>query len=438
MKDATFILLGATGDLTKRKLIPAIYYLLKNKKIKKFSMIGAAITKTTIDKILKDSEKFIPKINRTVWKDLKKNSHYFKLDFYKKDDFTELKKYIYEVEKKRRLSGNRIFYLATMPEHFTAITKHLASEKLTKQNSRVVYEKPFGDDLKSAKAINKKITKLFDESRIYRIDHYLWDELISNIVLIRFTNIFFQPIWNKKYVESVKIFLNESIDVGKRFLFYERYGAIKDVVQNHMLQMLALVAMEEPKRLVGDCIRKEKAKVLKKTKPTDVVLGKYSGYKGKAETFAALKLFVNNRRWRGVPFFLQTGKGMSAKDTRIEINFKKTGCLKDQCPFVGNKLSIKIYPREGLFLGINTKKIGPTYEVVPSKMDFCHPCQFGPNSPKAYEVLLEDVFVGDQTSFVSFNEIKYSWKFIERIKKPKIYTYKKGSDGPKKAKEIMG
>lgn len=442
----TFIILGATGDLCRRKLIPAIYHMVKNKKIKKFAIVGAAFTNTTIDKILEKSKKFISKIDKTVWTKLCKSSYYCKLDFYKKTDYNKLNELIIKAEKENKLNGNRVFHLATLPQHFEKITLYLSKCKIVNKNqkkpwSRIVYEKPFGDDLKSSKKINKCITKLFDESQIYRIDHFLWEELVGNIALIRFTNLFFQPLWNKKYIESIQINLIEKLGIGTRGSFYDRYGTLKDVVQNHMLQMLALVTMETPKKLSGQFIRNEKAKVLKQVKFDDIILGQYKGYrqekgvnpKSQTETFVALKLKINNKRWRGVPIFLKTGKCLSKKETSIEIKFKKSKCLQDQCPTTNNRLSIHIQPREGFFIELNTKTPGFLYQTVPAKMDFCHPCLFGPNTPQAYENLLHDVIQGDQSMFVRFDEIEYSWKLIDKIlsKKHKIYKYEKGSDGPK-------
>lgn len=452
MEKFTFIILGATGDLTKRKLIPAIYRLIKEKKIKKFALIGAARTKTTSTQILNTAQKFITKVNPEVWKQLEESSHYIPLDFYDPNSFAELNELLTQIEKTNKLPGNRIFYLATLPEHFETITKHLANSKLVSKKqkpwTRIIYEKPFGHNLKSARKINRCVTKLFrttssSESQIYRIDHYLWEELVGNITLVRFANLFFEALWSNKYIESVQIILNETLGVESRGGFYDKYGALRDVVQNHILQMLALIAMEPPKKLSGEYIRDEKAKVLKKLSCKDVVLGQYKGYlkergiapKSTTETFAALKLEINNKRWKGVPFFIKTGKALPKKETSIHIKFKKPVCLKEalDCPMQSNYLSIQIQPREGFFLEVNTQIPGNRYQVTPAKMDFCHPCYFGPNTPQAYEVLLEDVLEGDQSVFVRFDEIEASWKLIDKIlsKKHTIHRYAKGSIGPK-------
>jgi len=459
MNECTFVILGATGDLSKRKLIPALYNLIKEKKITKFTIIGTARTKTTIDKVLENSKPFIPTIDKAIWKTLSKHSSYLAIDFYNPDDYKILKKAIEQAEKKHKLSGNRIFYLATLPEHFETITSNLSRNKMVnkpqpagksskkKPWSRVVYEKPFGHNLKSARKINRCITSLFDESQIYRIDHFLWEELIGNIALIRFANLFFQPLWNNKYIESVQIILNEKLGIEGRGAFYEKYGALKDVVQNHMLQMLALIAMEPPKKLSGEHIRSAKAHVLKKVSCDDALLGQYKGYHDETgvkpdsttETFAALALTINTKRWKGVPFFLKTGKYLEKKETSIHIKFKKPAYVQEELESDHNKikhnyLSIQIQPREGFFLEVNAKHPGIMYGITPAKMDFCHSCIFGPNTPEAYETLLHDVLIGDQSIFVRFDEIEYSWKLIDKIleKKHTIHTYEKASAGPKK------
>lgn len=463
MKECVFIILGATGDLAKRKLIPAIYNLIEEKKIDKFAVIGAAIQDFTSDKVLGMAKKFVKNCKETTWKKLEKNFYYEQLDFYDFQGYLRLKERIKLLEKNHSLkanldkadlgkasldSGKHLFYLATMPEHFSIITDYLNKSGIVKRQSlasskkwsRIVYEKPFGYDLKTSKAINKSVLKVFDESQIYRIDHYLGKELVGDIALVRFTNRIFEPLWNNKHIDSVQIILSETKGITGRGKFYDATGAINDMIQSHMLEILALVCMEQPKELSGKCIRDAKTKVLKKVKVDSSVLGQYIGYKSetgvksgsKTETFAAVKLFVNNRRWKGVPFYLKTGKYLKHNDVSIHIKFKMVKCLLSSCPSDSNYLTINIQPEEGFYLGINSKIPGK-YEVTPVKMDFCHSCLFGPNTPQAYENLLLDVIRGDQSVFLRSDEIELSWKIVEKIKKgnPKIHRYKKGSDGPK-------
>jgi len=458
MSEAIFIILGATGDLAKRKLIPAIYKLVEDKKIDKLAIIGVAFSDKTIDQILENSKKFIPKINAKVWNKIKQVSTYQQLDFYNSKGYLKLKELIEKLEKKHNIKDNKIFYLATLPEHFEVITKNLAKHEIVTKHktkdgckkckhpwSRIVYEKPFGTELKSARKINKAILALFHEKQIYRIDHFLGKELVSNIALVRFTNRIFEPLWNNKHVDSVQIIMKEKIGLEGRGGFYDKYGAIKDVVQNHMLQILALVAMEAPERLEAKSIRDAKVKVLKKTTIDSTILGQYQGYKkeekvdpkSKTETFAALKLLINNKRWKDVPFYLITGKYLAKTDISIHIKFKMVKCLLEKCcPQDSNYLTIKIQPEEGFYLELNTKKPRTAHQILPIEMNFCHSCMFGPNTPAAYETLLCDVIKGDQSAFVRSDEIEESWKIVEKInrKKLKQHSYQKGSNGPKELK----
>ena len=459
MNDCTIILMGATGDLARRKLIPAIYRLVKEKKIEKLVIVGASIVDTTIEKVLEASKKHIKDFDAKVWKKFQSSAYYVKVDFYDDDDYQALKSKVDEVEKKHKLTGNRLFYLATMPEHFSIITAKLADHDIAYKRkgrrkadapkgwARVVYEKPFGQDLASAKRINKAIAKVFTEDQAYRIDHYLGKELIGNIALVRFTNLFFQPIWNAKYIESVQIILHEKIGIEGRGEYYDQYGALKDVVQNHALQMLALVAMESPRQLTGEYVRSAKANVLKKVTFDDVLFGQYDGYldeKGvprgsRRETFVAVQASVHNRRWRGVPFFIKAGKKMPNRETSIHIKFKQPKCLlAKNCPTDSNYLSIRVQPDEGFYLELNAKVPDQAYQITPVKMDFCHSCIFGPNTPGAYEVLLLDAIRGDQSTFVRFDEIELSWKIVDAIagKRRSVYSYEQGTDGPTQLKKF--
>lgn len=460
MNQVTFIILGATGDLCKRKLIPAIYKLIENNKLDRFAFIGVSFDKTDIKEILNNSKEFIPKIDTKIWDKLEKNSYYYNLDFYNKTGYKKLHDLIKDIEKEHKLNGNRLFYLATMPEHFKIITKYLNENKIIfkhqhetncseckKAWARIVYEKPFGHDLKSAKDINNCIKKTFHENQIYRIDHYLGKELVSNIALVRFTNRIFEPLWNNKNIESVQIILKEKIGIEGRGAFYDKYGAIKDVVQNHMLQILSLIAMEQPKKLEAKYIRDAKAKVLKSVIFKDTLLGQYEDYtkenkvnpKSKTETFAALNLEIKNKRWAGVPFYLKTGKYLNQRDTSVHIKFKMVECLLTKgCPTDSNYLTLKINPDQGFFLELNIKDPNNNDQIMPVQMNFCHSCLFGANTPQAYEHLILDVIKGDQSAFVRSDEIEYSWKVIDKIdyKKFKLFTYKKGSSGPEQANKL--
>jgi glucose-6-phosphate 1-dehydrogenase len=338
-----------------------------------------------------------------------------------------------------------------MPEHFDVLTKNLANHELATPSqtvdnpeqepwSRLVYEKPFGYDLTSAEQINACIKQAFHENQIFRIDHYLGKELVGNIALLRFTNRILEPLWNNQHIESVQIILSENAGIGTRGGFYDSYGALKDMVQSHMLQILALVAMEAPLLLKADHIRNAKADVLKKVQVASVIRGQYEGYRdeekvaadSQTETFVALRCTIDNDRWRGVPFYVKTGKFLDKKEASIHIRFKQVPCLLDVCPSDSNYLTIKINPDEGIYLEINVKVPGVADRVMPVSMDFSHDVMFGPNTPEAYEVLLADVIAHDHSAFVRADEIHYSWKIVEEAlsKKGILYTYKKGSKGP--------
>lgn len=452
MKDYMFILFGATGDLTKKKLIPALYNLYTKGKLDTpvICVSRRDITKGEYIRLL-ELNKYIKNLNKKKLSGFLKLIYYIKLDFENKDpsNFTSA---IKQINKQCRCSGNIIFYLALSPSLFKKAVDVIKSSSLLEEKGfkRIVFEKPFGNDLRSAKEINKHIKKTFKEDQIYRIDHFLGKELVQNISVLRFTNTLFEPQWNNKFIDHIQIVLSENFGIKDRGPFYDKYGAIKDVIQNHMLQLLALTAMEPPKKLTSNNIRNEKVKILKRIqriKQENIILGQYSGYKKEkgvnknsdTETFAALKLFIKNPRWKNIPFYLITGKNMKNNLVAIHIQFRKPKCLlfNNVCDFEGDHLTIEIQPEEGFHAHINAKVPGKT-EIKPVKMDFCHECTFGPNSPEAYENLLLDVAKGDQSAFIRTDEIEESWKITDPItdKKLKVYSYKKGSY-PKEADKLI-
>ncbi|MFH0898336.1 MAG: glucose-6-phosphate dehydrogenase [bacterium] len=445
--ECTFIILGATGNLSKRKLIPAMYKLIEDKKLCKFAIVGISIDRITGKELLDQAKMFLQKVDQKIWNQLEDAFSYHRMDFDDLDAYKQLNEFLIAEEKKKKLMGNRAFYFATLPHHFIAITKNLVESGIVNKKTmksfpwtRLVYEKPFGDDLKSSQAINRYLSKVFDESSVFRIDHYLGKELVGTIALTRFTNRIFEPLWNNKHIDSVFINVSEKIDIEGRGNFYDQYGAIKDMIQSHMLQLLALTAMEQPKKLTAQYIRNAKVRVLEKIKVKDVLVGQYQGYKKEkgvkpssiTETFALVQMHIDNRRWKGVPFYVRTGKALDTKESYIRINFKPVACLLTVCPSVLNHLVIKISPDAGIFLGLNAKVPGIADQVTPVCMDFCYNCLFGPNTPEAYETLLADVMKGDQSAFVRADEVYYSWKVVEQILKKKgtLYEYKKGSKGP--------
>jgi glucose-6-phosphate 1-dehydrogenase len=312
---------------------------------------------------------------------------------------------------------------------------------------RIVYEKPFGNDLQSAHEINACIAAHFDEDQIFRIDHYLTKELVGNIALVRFTNIVFEPLWNNRYIDQVQIVFDEELCLDGRGLYYDKYGALSDVMQNHMMQLVALVAMESPEKLTGDYIRTARANVLKKVKVVDAVIGQYKSYAqekdvapdSKTETFAQVYLRIDNPRWAGVPFYLKTGKCLDKKETAIYIKFKQVDCLLTKaCPSEPNYLTIEISPDPLFALTLNEKKVGKSDEVMPVQMEFTHNA-LGGQMTEAYETLFEEILKGEQSVSVRFDEIESAWKIIDAIRalKPSLYIYEKRSKGPEEAKKLF-
>jgi glucose-6-phosphate 1-dehydrogenase len=442
--DATIVIFGITGDLAKRKLLPAIYKLAE-KKCNKALIIGIARSDSTAEQILTQAKAFIPKVEDKTWEKLRSSFYYNQTDFNNPEDYIKMKEFIEDKESAHDMPGNRIYYFATPTDAFGTVAENLSKYGIIKKSgktfSRIVFEKPFGHDLKSAGELNAHINKTFKEEEIYRIDHYLGKELVGNIALIRFTNKFLEPLWNSKNIEHVEIIMIEKMDIEERGKFYDKHGALKDVVQNHVLQLLALTAMEEPKMLTGEYIRAQKAKVLNKTKVTDFILGQYEGYKSEqgvdpksdTETFAALRLEIDTPRWKGVPFYIKAGKSLDKKNISIHLKFKHTKCLlMTECPEDTNYFDISIQPDEGFSFELNTKIPGEKYRVTPVEMGFKQTNLFE-NTSEAYEILIEDICKGDQSMFVRNDEIEYSWKIIDTIAKEdnkKIYPYQKGSSGP--------
>lgn len=449
-EECTFIVFGITGDLSRRKLIPALYKLIEDKRLCKFALVGVASSTTTIEELITKAQNFIPNANPVVLEKLASSFTYYQMDFHHTIAYGGLNATLSQIESTKNLPGNRIFYFATMPEHFMVITKNLVDASIIKKHphtksvipwSRVVFEKPFGHDLKSSRTINRYIAQVFDESQVFRIDHYLGKELVGNIAMTRFSNRVFEPLWNNQHLESVKIVIKETIGIEGRGLYFDRHGVIKDMVQSHLLQLLALTAMEAPKKLSAHELRNAKARVLKKVSISSVVRGQYEGYlqekhvapSSTTDTFAAITLFIDNKRWRGIPFTLITGKNLDVKESYIQLIFKQPECLLEQCPSQPNSLRINIQPNEGIYLDLNVKALGSMQDVMPVTMEFCHSCLFGPNTPEAYEILLSDVIKGDQSAFVRNDEIELSWKIVEKIDKIKgpLQSYVCKSTGPK-------
>lgn len=462
----TIVIFGGTGDLTHRKLIPALYNLFNEGFMPKdFAIVAVGrrpynddiYQKEVLDSLNEFSRN---KVETNTWNQFKEKLYYKELDFTQDEDYCPFNEYLNRIDKKHNTDGKRIYYLAVAPDFFSVIVKNLKSDcmKAIEHKPKLVIEKPFGKDLASAKALNKEIVSAFGEENIFRIDHYLGKEMLQNILVIRFGNVIFEPVWNNKYIKQIQISSYEDIGIGTRANFYEHSGAIRDMAQSHLLQILSLIAMDKPKSLSPEDIRNEKVKVLKalhkyttKEIKEKVVRGQYESYRKEVnvapesttETYLAFKTFVNNERWKGVPFYIRTGKKLPKKSTEVVIEFKDgiNGLYKGQTS--SNCLVIKVQPRERIFFQVNTKRPGTDFHINPVKMDFCQNCEIGNVSPEAYERLLYDVIRKDATLFARWDEVEYSWKFIDRIvdawnlEVPKFPNYQDGSWGPKAADELL-
>lgn len=448
MSEYVVVIFGASGDLAKRKLIPALYHLIQKYNVQNFCIIGGAFDKITTEDLIGKVKQQILNVDEERWAYFASRFFYHHIDFRSEPDYTQFKAQIDNYKNRFNLHKcNTLIYFATASYFFSDITTYIAKTEIAKRISssnspwtRLIYEKPFGHDLLSAHTINSVISQYFNEDQIYRIDHYLTKELVGNIALVRFTNLVFEPLWNNRYIDNVQIILSENENIGSRGQYYDHFGAISDVMQNHMLELLALIGMETPKTLYGNHVRDERANVLKKVKVVDAFYGQYETYKNepfvdkqsKTETFAAAFLRIDNPRWAGVPFYLKTGKCLSKKETVIHIKFKSVDCLLTTCSMSANILTIEISPNAGFSLRLNAKKPGEAHEVIPVTMDFCHSCIFGNLNEQAYETLLEGVIRGEQSVSVRFDEIEYAWKIIDTLKKEKydLFLYPCGSDGP--------
>lgn len=453
MNDCAIILLGATGDLARHKIFPALYQLFKNDKLGNSIVVGAALEDITIADLAHKIEQVIKPTNPEMWQLFLKRLFYMPMNFAKQQDFNALAALINTQEKKAKLKGNRLVYCSIAPYFFCEVTNEIARAGIIKKQStagtvwqRIVYEKPFGSDLHSAHEINECIKQHFEEHQIFRIDHYLTKELVGNIALVRFTNIVFEPLWNNRYIDQVQIVFDEERCLDNRALFYDKYGAMSDVMQNHMMQLVALIAMESPEKLTGEHIRSERAKVLQKVKVIDAIRGQYSGYQdekgvipgSQTETFAQVMLRIENHRWAGVPFFLRTGKCLNKKETAIYIKFKHVDCLLSKaCPSESNFLKIEISPSPVFSLTLNAKKPGKTDEVMPVQMQFAH--EAFAKAPEAYETLFEEILKGEPSVSVRFDEIEDAWKIIDAVRalQTPLYLYERKSTGPLEAKTIF-
>jgi len=477
------VIFGASGDLTKRKLIPALYNLKENELLSdNFAVIGMARAEMNDEEFRRrlrdDMKEFATdEVESDIWKWLEERLYYLSGDVNNQQNYDQLNQLLAKVDKERNTRGNWLFYLATAPEYFAQAVQQLGSMKLTDEATdhwrRVIIEKPFGRDLPSAKKLNQEIGLVLGERQIYRIDHYLGKETVQNILIFRFGNGIFEPIWNRRYIDHIQITAAETVGVEQRGAYYESAGALRDMVPNHLLQLVTLTTMEPPISFHADAVRDEQAKILHAIQcpsPEEAqrraVRGQYDKGKidgkdvpayrtepnvaadSKVETFVALKLLIDNWRWADVPFYLRTGKRLAARDTEVTIQFK-------QAPFIlfrdtpierltTNRLVLHIQPDEGISLRFGAKIPGPTMRIGAVDMDFDYEDYFGDTPSTGYERLLHDCMVGDATLFQRGDQVEAGWSVVapvqeawENERAPSFPNYEAGSWGPKAADELL-
>jgi glucose-6-phosphate 1-dehydrogenase len=475
-----FVLFGATGDLTKRKLVPALFNLAEAKLLpENFVVLGVAVDELSLEEFRRQVTGFLQaaQANPDDLRRFQERLFYERGDFADPNTFSKLRERLAAVDQDHQTQGNYLFYLATAPKFFAQIVERLGEARLSAQADakwrRVVIEKPFGHDLDSAKALNREVKRVLQENQIYRIDHYLGKETVQNIMVFRFDNAIFEPIWNRRYIDHVQITNAETVGVERRGGYFDTAGTLRDMVPNHVMQLLSLTAMESPVSFQADAVRNEQAKVLHSIQPlsSDDVLqrsvrGQYGegmldgervpSYRSepgvapesRTETFVALRLNIDNWRWAGVPFYLRTGKRLAKRHTEIAIQFKRMPFeLFRNAPFHKlhtNTLVIQIQPVEGISLSFGAKIPGPVLRVGAVDMSFEYSKYFGADAYTGYEVLLYDCMIGDATLFQRADMVEAGWSVVDpvldvwRALPPRKFpNYASGTWGPAESEQLM-
>ena len=494
----SLVIFGASGDLTKRKLFPALYALAHDNLLpERFAVIGFARREMSHEAFRTDMRAAVEEFSRLkpvqseVWDRLARSTYYVSSAFENPDGYATLGKQLTEVEARYGTCGNRMFYLATPPTSYTTVVGQLGGAKLVSAPwpelsspdwpcwTRIIVEKPFGRDLTTAAALNVEIHRVFHESQVYRIDHYLGKETVQNILTFRFGNSIFEPLWNRRYVDHVQVLVAEDLGVEGRGGYYDAAGASRDMVQNHMLQLLSLVAMEPPATFDAEAVRDEKVKVLRAIRPMDAarvaeltvraqyVRGTARGKRVSAyadeprvaedtttETYVAARLEIDNWRWAGVPFYLRTGKAMPKQVTEVTIQYRQPPLLLfEHAPHPGHKpgdeiepnlLTLRIQPDEGITLRVGLKPPGPRISVVPARLGFSYRETFGVDPAEAYERLLLDCMLGDSTLFIRKDEVETAWGLVtpmlrawESAGREGLAYYPAGTWGPTEADRFI-
>lgn len=460
------ILFGATGDLAKNKLIPALFNLFIKKQLPTDFFIAGFARREMADR---DFAEFFPEISlHPGWGEFSKHLHYQQGLFDEQKGYLELVDKLTQYDKQMGACITRVFYLATPPSNYSVILENLVSSKLSEgcgQGSnkwtRIAIEKPFGKDVKTAKSLDMHLATIFEEKQIFRVDHYLGKETVQNLLIFRFANGIFDPIWNKEYIDHVQITWSEKKGIGMRGNFFDGVGMLRDTAQNHLMQLYAAVAMEMPKSFSKEGVRDVRAQAIKdiiciepEKVSEKVVRGQYSGYTNEknvdshsqTETFVAMKFFTKSNRFEHVPFYIRAGKAMEKNEVTISLVFKQTCHILFKeigCPEDGNILTIRIQPDEGISLRIIAKTPGPHLMLEPVDMHFNYSESFHTQGPDAYEKILTDIITGDQMLFNRSDELEASWTFIEKIltgwenSKENVLEYEHGSWGPEEARDII-
>ncbi len=456
---STIVIFGAAGDLTRRKLVPALYNLYRKQELPEQTRIVGFSIEPYSDEVLRERlqggvQEFSPgTFDASVWTSFAEMLSYRQGDLTDLAAFRQLDAYLQAVEDG---PADRLYYLAIAPALYVPTVRNLGDAGMAAEDGgqrRIVVEKPFGRDLESARELNRSLHGVFAENQIYRIDHYLGKETAQNILFFRFANSVFESVWDRKHIDSVQITVAEQVDVGHRAGYYDRAGIVRDMFQNHLLQLLTLVAMEPPASFAADELRNEKVKVLRAVRPIaleDTVRGQYDGYcstegvapDSQTATYAALRLFVDNWRWQGVPFYLRSGKALARKTTEIVLQFKRPPRAMFDLPIADmcnpNLLSLCIQPDEGIHFRFETKVPGQAHRARSADLEFHYDSSFGAGViPEAYERLLLDALQGDASLFTRSDEIEAAWQLVDPViagwqqgQVPALAAYVPGSWGP--------